>query len=689
MSQWYQIRAAAKPKTADIYIFGDIGENWWSDQTITAKQFVQDLEKLTDVETLNIRINSYGGAVSDGLAIYNALRRHPAAKAVSVEGVAISIASLIAMAGDTVDMPANSLLMIHAPWSSIAGNAADMRAEADVLDAHARAMVSSYARKTGQPEADLLALLTDGKDHWYTAQEAMDAGFADTVSDALQAAASIPHRYRHPQSHPGAAIMPPKDQSQTAELEAVASLNPVVVNVNPAAPALAADNIVDIRDAAKREAIAAEQTRRREIRALLTGVYAKREDLRAVMDECLDDPNCSSDEASKRMLRKLGEGYEPMGGAGAIAMGQDAGDKFRTAGVQSLLARCGVAKHDGANPYRGMRMHELARACLESAGMVVSGMAPEEYVGYALGTVRYRARAAGQTTSDFPVILENTLHKLLLTGYQAQQTTYQRFCKLGDVTDFRAWKRLVPGLIGNLDDVNEAGEYLNKNIPDATANSITAKRRGNIVTITPEVIINDDLGYISDFTRGLGGSGARTIERKVYALLESNPTLADGIALFHASHGNLSDTSDAISVAALDAARSAMAQQKAPGDDQEYLDIQPAVSVCHTGKRSTMQVTVNAEYDPDTANKLQKPNAVRGIVADIVSSPRLSSATAWYLFADPSMAPVIEVVFLNGQREPRIVEEESFRTGGLSWRIEMPFGVGAIDYRGAYKNLGA
>jgi len=677
MSKWYQIRAAVKPKTADIHIFGDIGESWWTDETVTAKQFVQDLEKLVDVDTLNIRINSYGGAVSDGLAIYNALRRHPAAKAVTIEGVAVSIASLIAMAGDTVDMPANSLLMIHAPWSHIAGNSAELRTEADVLDRHARAMASSYTRKTGKSEADMLALLTDGADHWYTAQEALDAGFADTVSDALQAAASIPSRYRCS----GAPIMPGPNPPTTP---------PVSTPTSPP-PASSSQNIVDIRDAAKREALATEQTRRREIRGLLVGSFAKREDLRAVMDACLDDPDCSSDEASKRLLRKLGEGCEPLSGAQAIVMGQDASDKFRASAVQSILARGGIQKHDGANPCRGFRMAELARACIEYGGGNVSGQVPEEYVPLALGSGRRRAAGnIGQTSSDFPVILEEAMHKIALTGFNAMasKVTYPTFCKIGDVTDFREWKRIVPGLIGNLDDVNEQGEYLNKNIPDGEKNGITAKRRGNIITITPETIINDDLGYIIDFARNMGMAGPRSIERRVYLLLESNPTLSDGVALFHASHGNLSSTSDAISVAPLDAASAAMGQQKAPGDDQEYLDITPDVLLCHRGKAGNAKVVVNAEYDPDTANKLQKPNAVRGIVSNVVSSPRLS-ANPWYLFADPTVAPVIEVVFVNGQRDPRIVEEESFRTGGISWRIELPFGVGAIDFRGGYKNPGA
>ena len=680
MNQWYQIRAAANPKTADIYIFGDIGESWWGEESITAKQFVKDLEALGDVDTLNIRINSYGGSVSDGLAIYNALRRHSATKAVTVEGVAISIASLIAMAGDTIDMPANSLMMIHAPWSYVVGNSAELRVEADVLDRHSVAMSSSYARKTGKPEADMLALLTDGKDHWYTAQEALDAGFADTVSDSLQAAASIPSRYRS-----GKKPMTEPTAPQPSHLSAI----PPSIMPTPASGA--PSNVIDIQaaqDATRRETLAAEQTRRREIRGLLVGSFARRADLRAVMDECLDDPNCSSDDASKLLLKKLGEGVEPLGGSGAISVGQDAGDKFRASVVQSILARGGIEKHDAANPVRGFRLHELAKASLEYAGGSVAGMVPEEYVPYALGSVRHR-RAAGQTTSDFPVILEEAIHKIVLTGFNAMasKVTYLTFCKIGDVTDFREWKRIVPGLIGNLDDVNERGEYLNKDIPDGEKNGISAKRRGNIISVTPEVIVNDDLGYIVDFARNMGMAGPRTIERKVYQLLESNPVLSDGLPLFHADHGNLSATNDMISVLSLDAAGTAMALQTAPGDDQEYLDITPEVGLCHTGKRGLMRVTVEAQYDPDTPNKLQKPNAVGGIVSNVISSPRLSTAP-WYLFADPTVAPVLEVVHLNGQREPRIVEEESFRTGGISWRIELPFGVGAIDFRGGYKNPG-
>jgi ATP-dependent protease ClpP protease subunit len=112
-------------------------------------QFVQELNAL-QVDKITVRINSMGGSVPDGLAIYNAMRRHAAHITVEVDGMAFSIASLIAMGGDTVHMAANALMMIHAPWTVAAGNAAELRQTADTLDTWAAAMASSYAAKTGK-----------------------------------------------------------------------------------------------------------------------------------------------------------------------------------------------------------------------------------------------------------------------------------------------------------------------------------------------------------------------------------------------------------------------------------------------------------------------------------------------------------------------------------------------------------
>lgn len=683
---WYTIRAQGAD-TAEVLIYGDIGDSWYA-ESVTAKKFVEDLQGLAD-KKLVVRINSYGGSVADGVAIYNAIKRHPKQKDVSIDGVAVSIASLIAMAGDTVTIAENGLLMIHAPWGGVVGNAAEMRKFADVLDKYAEAMATSYANQTGKSVEDMRALVTDGEDHWYSAQEAADEGFVDEVAAALEsdeAARFQPAlfaRFKVPAAVAAAFRKPLKETTMPDVLDPAAAANP---NAGAAPAAPAPSNVVQIEQAAEARAIQKLATRN----AAIDKAYAKFLHVDGVAQlhrECLADTEMTLEQANAKLLAKLAEGASPVSHPGApiIGPGADSRDKRILAMSNALTARMGASKEDGANPYRGMRLHELARACLRASGVNPDGMSQMEIATAVL--TRQIPRGA-QTTSDFPVILENTLHKLVLTGFVAQPGTYERFCKLGDVSDFRAWNRLVPGLIGNLDTVNESGEYKNKNIPDAEKNSVQATRKGNIINITPEVLVNDDTGYIQTMALSLGAAGPRAIERAVYTLLNSNPNLSDGVAVFAAGRGNLAGSGAVPSVTTLDAARQAMASRTAPGTDAEYLDIRPAVAVVPLAQGGNTRVLVNAVYDPDTANKLQKPNMVNGIVKDVVDSPRLSG-TAWYLFADPNVAPVIEVVFLDGQRTPQVTEEINFRTSGLAWKVELPFGAGYIGHHGGYKNPGA
>jgi len=165
----------------DLMVYGDIGESWVA-ETVSAKNVAGQIQALDpNTKQINIRINSFGGSVADGIAIHNALRQHPAKKHVVIDGVAMSIASLIAMAGDVIEVFDSSVFMLHAPWASISGNAAKLREYADVLDTFAEAMVGAYTRKTGKDADDIRALLTDGKDHYFTAQEALDFKLADVV----------------------------------------------------------------------------------------------------------------------------------------------------------------------------------------------------------------------------------------------------------------------------------------------------------------------------------------------------------------------------------------------------------------------------------------------------------------------------------------------------------------------------
>ena len=153
---WYSIRrpaalsalGAPQAEAPEILIYQEIGENWWSEDPVTAAKFREDLNALSAAE-ITVRILSMGGSVPDGLGIYNALKSHPAKITTINDGVAASIASLVFMAGDVRIAAANSMLMIHAPWSYASGNAEKLRDAADALDAWAAAMASSYSEATG------------------------------------------------------------------------------------------------------------------------------------------------------------------------------------------------------------------------------------------------------------------------------------------------------------------------------------------------------------------------------------------------------------------------------------------------------------------------------------------------------------------------------------------------------------
>jgi len=355
----------------------------------------------------------------------------------------------------------------------------------------------------------------------------------------------------------------------------------------------------------------------------------------------------------------------------------DERDKFIAAGVNAIRGRAGVDKMDVGNEFRGMRMTEIAKLCLEKAGVNARGLDEREMV----------KRAFTTSSSDFPVLLENAMHKTLQQAYAVAPDTWSRFCSVGSVTDFRAHNRYRLGSFGNLDALGENSEIKNKSIPDGEKSSITATTKGNLINISRQTIINDDLGAFIGLSQMLGRAARRTIEADVYALLASNPIMFDGIALFDALHGNLTGTGTVVSVAAIETLRIAMAKQMdISGND--YLDLRPALWLGGMASGGQARVTNDAQYDPDTANKLQSPNRVRGLFRDVIDSPRIAG-TEWYGFADPNESPVIEVAFLNGEQEPFLDSMQGFEVDGLQWKVRLDYGVAAIDYRGAQKNTGA
>src|SRR3990172_12857516 len=332
---FYIIRAAGED-SAEVLIYGDIGESWFA-ESVTATKFAEDLKLVAD-KKLIVRINSYGGSVADGITIYNAIRRHPLDKTTVVDGVAVSIASLIAMAGDMVQMGDNTLLMTHAPWGYAQGNAMVMREYANILDTYSRAMASSYANQTGEPVDERLTLLTDGKDHWYTAGEAVEAGFADEVINGGDAAhtAAAAAQYRaqafarfHVPAAVAAAFNPKEITSMPLKTPKQPATTVVVDHGNLTPEEIAEienndSNVVQIEQAAVAKEQARLAKRNTDILAAAKPFMA-REGIADFVNQLIVDPKITTEQAREKILAKLGEGAEPLNQV--RPRGQDERDK--------------------------------------------------------------------------------------------------------------------------------------------------------------------------------------------------------------------------------------------------------------------------------------------------------------------------------------------------------------------------
>lgn len=183
MKKWnIQLRG----KTAEILLYGDIGDEF---DGVTARGLVEDLKQLS-VSEINLRINSAGGSAFEGIAIYNALMRHPSRIVVDIDGMALSAASLVAMAGNPIRMADNSTMMIHEPWNIAIGTAADLRKTAEMLESLRGNARDIYAKRSRRLPEDIESMMAD--ETWMSAHQALELGFADEITGAMKVAAYVP-----------------------------------------------------------------------------------------------------------------------------------------------------------------------------------------------------------------------------------------------------------------------------------------------------------------------------------------------------------------------------------------------------------------------------------------------------------------------------------------------------------------
>ncbi len=654
---WFRMKASGD-KTADIYIYDEIG--YWG---VTARQFASSMKALGDLDHINLHIHSPGGDVFDGIAIYNLLNSHTASKTVYIDGLAASMASVIAMVGNPIIMPENAMMMIHKPWGITGGDANDMRDYADLLDKVEAVLIPSYAKKTGKTPDELALML--GEETWMTAQECLEHGFADQISTAVQAMARInSKRIEEFDAMPNALknmITKPK-----ATTQAPANPQPAPAPVAVTEPAALDENAI------RNQVIAAQKQRVTGIKDLFAMFGGRHQELQA---SCIEDIDCTVDQAKDKLLVMLGKGATPSNKNGGNAHiyadnGNFTGDGIR----QALMARAGYEDRQNDNVYNGMTLREYARMSLTERGVGVAAYNPMQMVGLAMT----------HTTSDFGNILLDVANKSLLQGWEESQETFEAWTKKGQLSDFKTAHRVGLGGFPSLRKVREGAEYKYVTTTD-NSETIALATYGEIFSITRQAIINDDLNQLTDVPMKMGRAAKATIGDLVYAVLTSNPKLSDGKALFSSDHKNLA--TGAIDVTNLDAGRQLMRVQKEPTTGRT-LNIRPAFLLVPTALETVANQTIKsasvkgADVNAGIINPIQN-------FATVIGEPRLddNSAKSWYLAAAQGM-DTIEVAYLNGVELPYIDQQEGFSSDGIATKVRIDAGVAPLDYRGLVKSSG-
>lgn len=397
----------------------------------------------------------------------------------------------------------------------------------------------------------------------------------------------------------------------------------------------------------------------------------------------------SESAASEAIFTELAKSQKPLGVQPAVDLVADESDKIRLAATDAFALRAGLRVEKpavGWESFRGMSISDFARECLSRSGVQTRGLSRREIADMIIKG----QRSLAASTSDFTSVFKDVSNKALQRAYQEAPQTWRPLVNTTTVSDFKTQYGIALSDGPGLDLVAELGEYKVGKLNDKQE-SYAVKKYGKMLSMSWEMIVNDDIRAFVRVPAILGAAAQRKESDIVWALITANASMTDGYAIFHANHANLeATTKTTVSSAALAAGRLAMRKQKGFGPDTPYLDLMPAFLLVPLEQELSAEVILRSPGSLDTQVNAGVVNPWNGRLTPI-AEPRLSanSTTAWYLAASPSQIDTIEVAYLEGNQAPYITENEEFKSDAITYKVRHVFGAGVMDYRGLFKNPGA
>lgn len=350
---------------------------------------------------------------------------------------------------------------------------------------------------------------------------------------------------------------------------------------------------------------------------------------------------------------------------------------IRTRREEAIHARVsGAAPSEAAREFMDARLVDHARASLEAVGVSTRGMTADDIFTRAHGT------------TDFPELMTGVGRRILVSTYTAVESPLKQLARSTTLSDFRPASKLKLSETGSLQKLSEHGE-IKHTTRSEVKEGYALDTYASMFAITRKALVNDDLGAFNDWGAQAGRAAAETEGNVLFSLLTANggagPKMGeDGKNLFHADHGNIAtgtEIGDPGDEAAFDTARVKMRRQKGL-DGKTPINATPKFLLVRPEDETDSEKMLTKIY----ATTTESVNPFAGKF-QILVEPRMTNP-AWYLFADPAQAPVLEYAYLSGAPGPQIATQAGWNTLGMEFRVYLDFGAGVVDFRGAYRNAG-
>ncbi|WP_318463085.1 ClpP-like prohead protease/major capsid protein fusion protein [Photobacterium leiognathi] len=647
---WFTLSNQGEDQAVKVWIHGDIGS-----YDIEAMDLIKALQSV-GTQDAEFRIQSYGGSVYEGLAMYNAIKAHKGKTIGVVDGLVASISSYFLMACDEIQMPENAKLMIHDPSIGAWGGENEIQSALTQLKNAKQTIADAYAERCGKSLEDVLQAME--KETWFTASQALEFGLIDTVIDAVDlsnclksvSAADLQAKaFKHmPDDLLNQLVYPP------------ATPEPLIIQQSDPMPK-------PIDNDALQNALKNENQRQSTIRALCA--THKMSD--ALRDEMLNDLECSAEDCSLKILQYLGSisvhGQEPNEEQipttlinTHIHVGN--GNTIKDALQNALDARCGTEEIEKDNPYRLKTLLDMAEITIGKDAKYCSNK--NDLVARAFNS------------GDFADIITESVRTVMRDEAQVRAPLWRELANTENLPNFKETDLILINDAPDLMAVSEDGEYKAATIK-GSGEKIQLASFGREIAFTRQAIINDEIALISKIPRKFMQSAYRLSDKLMFNAILSGK-MGDGESVFTLGGSNkwgnfVKDIPGADYQALIMALHKAFAT--ATTSEGDALDLRGEILLANPDHASFLEAVLNTASKPDSFNPAYKK------FPKVIETARLADINGAIALTGKTFDSVV-MGFLDGTQDPWLETGDGWSSDGAKFRITYDVTSKVLDRRG-------